>query len=103
MKKLIPDAQSRQVFERIQKEGLNLSEFQWIQRETKFGRGYVVSLLFHLPTKHYFLFDYNDDDECYAKFSPGRSAPAESMFTKTWDRQLDAVACWLQVLKSKTI
>ncbi len=95
MKKLLTQQQWNQVFAIIQAAGRNVSEFQCLEVPSKFGRRYLVSQLFHLPTQYYFLFDIDEEGQYYSKCCSGPERTIESTFAGSWERELEILGEWL--------
>lgn len=94
--KSLTSQQWEELFAFIKAVHLNESEFQMLERPTKFGRRYKVSQLFHLPTKHYFLFDQDQDGYFYLKYSFGKNRAIESEFAGSFKSVLKTFEKWIQ-------
>ncbi|HCJ66035.1 MAG TPA: hypothetical protein DHV62_01585, partial [Elusimicrobia bacterium] len=98
-KNLILKSQANEIFEEIQRRGLDPSQFQWEERDSELhGGGLLVSALIHRPTQYYFIFDRRYEER-YTVRSPGRDTGIDKREVSSWVGQRQHVLEWLNCLK----
>ena len=102
-------SQKDQVVKVIQSVGIDPSNFQWLEVDSKdsivvspdWSRSSDrVSKIIYRTTAFYFLFDLQKGVH-YAEFSPGKEELMQSAYPVSWEGQLGYVRSWLEYLKRK--
>ena len=101
-KLLLMKTQRNDVFQAIQDQGLEPSEFRWIDelkdRIPMVADQAYVSTLLHNPTGYSFCFDMRGDTY-WATFSPGEESPREHKDCGNWRQMTLLVRDWITNLK----
>src|SRR5271157_2475747 len=93
-------SQKDEVFKLIQKLGMPLEEFEWVEVDSMSlpNTGIRVSRIVHKPSGYYFQFDRGVTNSFYCYFSPGSNSQVEGSPAMSWDDQVQLVDFWLRYL-----
>lgn len=101
-KKLLLKTQTNEILKAIRERGLNPSEFQWTECDSKHKPNLRVSSLVHRPTGYYFVFDFfRYGIRHVGERSPGMDASVETERTEHWANQCEYAMEWLGLLKQE--
>ncbi len=99
-KHLILKTQKNVVLEAILQNGLDPSEFQWIECNSTNTAGLQVSELIHKNTRYYFIFDFLEDRH-WTEYSPGPDSQVHRQYPGNWDQLYRHVLQWLNSLRQE--
>lgn len=91
--------QRNEVFDILQKAGLEVADFSWIE---KTGRSVstTVSCFNYKEGRHYFLFDFDSFHGYWIyEFAPGGSIPTKEVYSDSGNLELRHVSIWALLLK----
>lgn len=95
---LVLKSQKNEIFQAIQKIGLQPSQFEWGEVPSIRLPLMTVSVLVHTPTNYYFRFDFQEGRH-WCEYSPGTSQPVFATYPGSWSVVTPHVDSWLTNLK----
>ena len=97
-KNLLLKSQRNEIFEIIKNQGLDPSNFVWEETESSFVEKMLVSEVKYIDSEFYFMFDYDNDDEHFCFYSPGKEKKVDDQYSGSWERAKDYFNGWLSYL-----
>lgn len=99
-KHYILKSQKNDVLSAIQKVGLDVSQFQWVECPSLITPNLMVSKLIHTATGYYFMFDFRNSRH-WSKFSPAVESSEGLEYPGAWMEQMGYVYTWLRCLRTE--
>jgi hypothetical protein len=98
-------SQKNEIFEAIQKAGLDPRDFKWTERKSENNPDQDASLaLEHRPSGYYYILNIDDDNDWWPEYSPGTEVEIHVATSElnAWRHKHDSIVRWLNNLNRET-